>query len=115
MEKVQKPGNPKYKNVWSHSVRQKTAMWHEYVMEWSVGKVSNTKCYRHALASLGNTNVPAMEENRVLWAHKILLGLERDLIVLLRIRYTKSVRLGMATRCPGQSIYGYPQVFTAIP
>jgi hypothetical protein len=67
------------------------------------------------LAVLGNTDVPAMEEDRVLWAQKILLALERDLIVLLRIRYTKGVRLGMETRCPDQSIYGYPQLFMAIP
>lgn len=115
MEKAQKPGNPKYKNSWSHSVRQQTAMWQEYVMEWSVGKATNTKCYGHVLAAIGNTDVAAMEKDRVLWAKKILLAMERDLIVLLRTRYTKSVRLGMVTRCPGQSIYGYPQVFMAIP
>jgi hypothetical protein len=56
-----------------------------------------------------------MEEDRVLCAQKILLALESDLIFLLRIRYTKGVRLGMETRCPGQSVYGYPQVFMAIP
>jgi len=115
MEKAQKPGNPKHKNGWSHSVRQKTAMCNEYVVELSVGKANNTKYGRHVLAALGNTDVPAVEEDRVLWAQKILLALERDLIVLLRIRYTKSVRLGMETRCPSQCIYGYPQVFMAIP
>jgi hypothetical protein len=41
-------------------------MWHEYMMEWSVGKVNNTKYYRHVLAALGNADVPAMEEDRVL-------------------------------------------------
>lgn len=62
-------------------------------MEWSVGKTTNTKYYRHVFAALGNTDVPAM----------------------LPIRYTKGVRLGMETRCLGQSIYGYAQVFMAIP
>jgi len=44
-----------------------------------------------------------------------MLVLECELTVLLRIRYTKGVRLGMETRCPGQSISGYQQVFMAIP
>jgi hypothetical protein len=72
-------------------------MWNEYVTEWSVGKATNTKYYRHVLAALGNTDIPAIEEDRVLGAQKILLALERDLIALLRIRYTKGVRLGSET------------------
>jgi hypothetical protein len=100
MEKAQKPGNPKYKNGWSHSVRQKKSdvarIWDGMVCR----QATNTKYYRHVMATLGNTDVLAMEElhYRVVWAQKILLALERYLIVLLRIRYTKSVRLGMASR-----------------
>ena len=71
-------------------------------------KAINTRYYRHVLAALGNTDVPALEEFRVVWAHKMLLALESDLPVLLRIWYTKGVRLGMETRYPGRSIYGYP-------
>jgi len=41
-------------------------MWQEYVMEWSVGKATNTKCYGHVLAAIGNTDVAAMEKDRVL-------------------------------------------------
>ena len=39
-----------------------------HMIEWSVGKTTNTRYYRHVLAALGNTDFPAMEEDRVLRA-----------------------------------------------
>jgi len=87
------------------SVRQKTGMWHEYVTEWSVGKATNTKYYRHVLAALDNTDVLAMEKDRVLWSQKIGGGADKSLARPGRKQAT-ATELGIySTYSPRSSIH----------